>query len=146
MQLFLLEFTYAVDNRKVVEDWLSQAHLDSTLLSTEQYNNEMLAVLANYQDVTEDGRKLHRHPAISSCVEKQRFITRVVTTISPDLILRAFPLREGDEWYLGRGQTIYLCTTSRWLSERQISWLATCTHISAWESVFDLAPTPVASR
>jgi hypothetical protein len=142
MYLFLLAFTYAVDDRKAVEEWLSQAGLDSVLLSTERYNDEILAVLANYQEVTEDGRKLHLHPAISSCIEKQCPVTRVVTTIAPEQVLRSFPLREGEEWYLGSGHTAYLCTASRWLSDKQISWLATCTTISAWDYVFDLTPMP----
>ncbi len=142
MYLFLLAFTYAVDDRKTVEAWLSQADLDSVLLSTERYNDEILAVLANYQEAREDGIKLRQQPAISSCMEKQCPVIRVVTAVAAERVLRSFPLREGEEWYLGAGHTAYLCTSSHWLSDTQISWLATCTTISAWNYTFDLAPMP----
>src|SRR5438067_691545 len=116
MDLHLLEFEYRVEDRETVETWLSQAGLDGVLLSIEQYNNEMLAVLASNQTLKEARLKLQQHPAISSSTEKQRVVYRVVTTTAPGLVLSSFPFREGEEWYLGAEKTAYLSMQSRLLS------------------------------
>ena len=148
MHLYLLEFTYAVEDRETVETWLSQADLGgAVLISAEKYDDEILAVLANYQALTEAHKKLQQHPAISSCVAKQYAVYRITTAAAPASVLRSFPLKEGEKWYLGAGQTAYLCVQSHLLSEAQISWLVTSPDIIpdiiAWEDLFDLTPWPL---
>ena len=113
------------------------------LISTSQYWDEILAVLANDQTLAEDREKLQLHPAISSCVEKQCNVYRITTTTAPKKALSLFPLREGEEWYQGPAKVAYLCVQSRQLSDVQISWLTTSEDIAAWEYRFDLTPMPV---
>ena len=145
MYLHLLEFTYAVADRETVETWLSRVDLGETaLMSVKQYDDEILAVLANYQALAEEHKKLQQHPAISSCVAKQRTVYRIITTTAPASVLYSFPLREEEEWYQGAEKTAYLCVQSQQLSEEQTSWLTTNADIIACEDLFDL--TPLASE
>jgi hypothetical protein len=138
MYLHLLEITYAVEDRATIETWLSQAYLGGAIISTEQYSDEILAVLASEQVLGETYQELQRHPAISSCEKKRRAVYRVTTITEPKHALCAFPFREGEEWYVGSGKMIYLCVLSHRLSEQQAAWLATNTHISEWKYLFDL--------
>ena len=138
MYLYLLEFTYVVVDHKAVETWLAQAHLHGVLISISQYHDEMLAVLANEQALVEEYRTLHRHPAISSCVEKYCDVYRIMTTSAPKQVLSSFPLREGEEWYGGIEKMAYLCVQSHQLSGEQIFWLANNKNITAWQDRFDL--------
>jgi hypothetical protein len=138
MYLYLLEFTYAVMNHKTVETWLAQAHLGGALISVSQYHDEMLAVLASEQSLGEEYRTLHWHPAISSCVEKYRAVYRIVTAVAPKLVLSSFPLRAGEEWYVGTEKIAYLCVQLHPLGAEQISWLANNKNITAWQDRFDL--------
>ena len=85
MNLYLLEVTYAAQDRKTVEPWLSQANLGCVLLSSEQYNDEILTVLASNQALVETSKKLCQHPAISSCEEKRRDIYRIATWLGDDV-------------------------------------------------------------
>jgi hypothetical protein len=141
MYLHLLEFTYAVADREGVETWLSQADLGgAALISIKQYDDEILAVLASYQALVEEHKKLQQHPAISSCVAKQCTVYRITTTTAPASALSSFPLREEEEWYQGAQKTAYLCVQSHQLSEEQTSWLATNADIIAWEDLFELPP------
>ncbi len=144
MYLYLLVFTYAAEDHTLVEADLPQMYPGGVLISTEQYDDEMLAVLASHQ--TPDGvcQGLIQHPAISSCVEKHCPVYQVVTNTPPEKVLRTFPLREGEEWYLGEGRSGYLCVQSPLLSARQVAWLATSTEIAAWEYWFSLVPMSVA--
>ncbi len=145
MYLHLLEFTYAVADREAVETWLSRVDLgEAALMSVKQYDDEMLVVLANYQALDKQHKKLQQHPAISSCVAKQCTVYRITTTTAPASALYSFPLREEEEWYQGAEKTAYLCVQSHQLSEEQTSWLATNADIIAWEDFFDL--TPLASE
>ena|SRR5260370_42150477 len=143
MNLYLLEVTYAAQDRETVEPWLSQADLGCVLLSSEQYNDEILSVLASNQALVETSKKLCQHPAISSCEGKQRVIYRIATTTAPEHVLCSFPFRLGEEWYVGPGKTTYFSAQSHQLSEKQISWLATNPAIATWEDAFDLTPMPV---
>lgn len=142
MYLYLLEFTCAVEDHPAVKTWLSKANPDGILISTSQYGDELLSVLAHDQTLTETHKKLRQHPAISSCVEKQRVVYRITTITAPELVLSSFPLREGEEWYPGIGKMAYLCIQAHQLSGEQISWLTTNPRIVAWESFFDLIPMP----
>ena len=147
MHLYLLEFTYGVEDRETVETWLSQADLGgAVLISIEQYDDQILAVLANYQALAAEHKKLQQRPAISSCEAKQCAVYRITTTATPASMLYSFPLREGEEWYHGAEQTAYLCVQSHLLSEAQISWLVTSTDIIAWEDLFELTPRPKVDR
>src|SRR5207245_11215863 len=89
---------------------------------------------------TEAHRRLQSYAAISSCEAKRYAVYRVTTTVASEQVLRSFPLGESQEWYPGDGQTAYLCVQSHHLDAEQISWLATCTQITAWECLFDLVP------
>jgi hypothetical protein len=99
--------------------------------------------LANEEALTEEHKKLRGNPAISSSEEKRRAVYRVAPTIAPESALSSFPLREGEEWYLGAEKTAYLCVQSPPLSDEQISWLVTNTDIATWDYLFDLTPMPV---
>ena len=143
MNLYLLEFTYAAEDRESVEAWLSQPELGGMLLSVEQYDDEILAVLADTQPLIKACKKLQQNPAISSCERKLRAIYRVATATSPEHVLCTFPFRAGEEWYLGPGKTTYLSTQLQPLTDAQISWLTNNTAIASWEDTFDLTPMPV---
>lgn len=143
MYLYLLEFTYAVKDRETVEAWLTEEGLSGTLISTQQYDDEIFSVLANDRAAPGDQRKLSVHDAISSCQAKQRALYRITTTDAPRVILHSFPLGEGDEWYACNERTIYLSMSSHRLGYKQISWLATCTNIVKWEDQFILRPLPI---
>src|SRR5260370_3222975 len=61
MYLHLLEFTYAVADRETVETWLSRVDLgEAALMSVKQYDDEILAVLASYQALAEEHKKLQQ--------------------------------------------------------------------------------------
>ena len=140
MYLHLLELIYAVEDTEVVKMWLSQAGLGGVLISTEQYNEEMLVVLADDHTLVELYAKLRLCPAISSCEGKRRAVYRIMTTIAPEWAIYSFPLGEGEEWYRGDENTAYLCKQFQQFSDEQICWLATCRHIVRWECSFDLMP------
>jgi len=143
MYLYLLVFTYALEDHTLVEADLAEIHPGGVLISATQYDDEMLAVLASHQAPGEAYQKLLQHPAVSSCTESHCPVYHVVTSTPPEKALRTFPLREGEEWYLGEGQNGYLCVLSPLLSAKQISWLATSTEIGAWEYWFSLVPMSV---
>jgi len=143
MYLYLLICTYAVEDHKLVEADLARIHPGGVLISAERYDDEMLAVLAGHQTPGEAYHKLIRHPAISSCVERHCPVYHVVTSTASENALRTFPLREGEEWYQGKGRHVYLCVQSPLLSAKQVSWLATSTEIAAWEYWFSLVPLSV---
>ena len=138
MQLYLLEFTYAVEDCQAVEAWLAEADLSGVLISTGQYEDEMFAVLASERSMREDHQKLALHSAISSCQAKQSILYRITTSAAPEVVFRTFPLGEGDEWYWGPGRISYLSMQSQRLRQIQITWLATCSEIVAWEHNFAL--------
>ncbi|HEY1350540.1 MAG TPA: hypothetical protein VGF67_13030 [Ktedonobacteraceae bacterium] len=138
MYLYLLTFTYAVEDWKLVDADLARIHPDGVLISTEQYDDEVLAVLASHQPVDEVCNRLAQHPAVSSCVGKHCPVYHIITSTTPEKALRTFPLREGEEWYLGGGRSVYLCVQSPLLGARQVSWIATSTEIAAWEYWFNL--------
>lgn len=143
MYLYLLVFTCAVEDYKLVENDLARLHPDGVLISVEQYDDELLVVLASHQTPGDACQKLIQHPAVSSCVERYSPVYHVVTGIPPARTLHTFPLREGEEWYLGEGPNAYLCMQSPLLSPKQVSWLATSTQIAAWEYWFSLVPVSV---
>jgi hypothetical protein len=143
MYLYLLVCTYAVEDHKLVEADLARIHPGGVLISAERYDDETLAVLVSHQTLDEAYRKLIRHPAISSCVEKHCPVYHVVISTAPEKALRTFPLREGEEWYQGEGRHVYLCVQSPLLSAKQVSWLATSTEIAIWEYWFSLVPLSV---
>lgn len=140
MYVYLLEFTYAARDREAVEKWLAQTDLGGVLLSTEPYDDEVLAVLASTQAFGTTSQRLSQHALIASCEAKQCAMYRITTTATPGWVLHSFPLREGEEWYPGAGQTAYLCLQSHQISHEQIRWLAISTAIVSWEYAFDLAP------
>jgi hypothetical protein len=142
MQLYLLEFTYAVEDRETVEAWLPEADLSGVLISNQQYDDEVFAVLASERAMRENHQKLALYPAISSCQIKQSVLYRIITTATPEAVFHSFPLAEGDEWYWGVGKMCYLSTLSQKLKQAQITWLATCPEIASWEYLFDLMETP----
>jgi hypothetical protein len=63
-----------------------------------------------------------------------------VTTIAPEWVIYSFPPDEEEEWYQGNENTAYLCKLFRQFSNEQISWLATCKHVTRWEYSFELKP------
>lgn len=140
MYVYLLEFTYAAKDREAIERWLAQADLGGVLLSTEPYDDEILAVLASNRAFGTASQSLSQYPLIASCEAKQCVMYRITTTSTPGCVLHSFPLREGEEWYPGAEQTAYLCLQSHQLSHEQIRWLAVNTAIVGWEYIFDLAP------
>ena len=146
MYLFLLEFTYASEDREIIETWLAQANLDGTLICTMQYDDEILSVLASKHTLIEEQQKILRLPAISSCEEKHHAVYHVTTKVAPELVLRAFPFDEDEEWYRESERTAYVCLQSHQFSSQQISWLAACTQIESWEYLFALSPAPCAPR
>jgi hypothetical protein len=146
MYLYLLEFIYRVKDRELVETWLSRENLGGVLISTRQYGDEILAVLANDQALVEARKQLRRHPAVSSCVEKWCLVYRIVATTTLELVISSFPLRGGEEWYLGTEKMAYLCTQWHQLSTEQMSWLLTSPTIVSWEDQFDLTPIPIGIR
>ena len=139
MYLNLIELIYPVHDAEIVKTWISEAGLGCVLISTEQYGEEMLVVLANDQALVELHAKLRLCPAISSCEGKRRAVYRIVTRILPEWVLYSFPLGEGEEWYQGNGNTAYLCKECHQFSDEQIAWLATCRHIIRWEHSFNLS-------
>lgn len=143
MYLYLLAFTYAAEDYKLVEADLAAIHPGGTLISIEQYDDEILAVLASHQAPGEAYQRLVQHPAVSSCTERHCPVYHIVTSTQPERALRTFPLREGEEWYLGERQNVYLCVLSPLLSAKQISWLAVSMEIAAWEYWFSLVPLSV---
>lgn len=143
MDLYLLEVTYTSEDRQIVEPWLTQADPESTLLSVEQYDDEILAVLASRYPLTEVQKQLQQRSVISSCEGKRRALYRVTTTTTPEHVLCTFPFRAGEEWYLGPGKTTYLSAQTHELREEQLAWLATRAEIVTWEDTFDLVPMPV---
>jgi hypothetical protein len=144
MYLHLLELIYAVEDGDRIQMWLSDADLRGVFISSEQYDDQMLIVLADNQPLAEAHKRLRRCPAVSSCEEKLCAVYRIITTIKPEIVFRSFPLRNGEEWYWGGEKTIYLCLTTHELSKEQISWLVTCRHIAEWEGFFNLGPRPKA--
>ena len=144
MYVNLLEIVYAVEDRETVETLLSQANLGGVIISTEQYDEEILSVLASEQTLLPALKQLHHHRAIASCEEKRRTIYRVATSTEPEHVLCSFPFREGEEWYTGPGATSYLSVQAHDLSDEQISWLAARTDIVNWKYDFDLTPVLVA--
>jgi hypothetical protein len=140
--LYLLEFTYAVEDRAMVEAWLAEANLSGVPISTQQYDDEIFTVLADNQAVSEDHQKLGAYSAISSCQARRRALYRITTTVTPRSVFHSFPLGEGDEWYAGDERTVYLSMLSHKFGHKQISWLATCSEIVKWEDVFSLEPSP----
>lgn len=143
MYLYLLIFTYAAEDHKLVEADLPRIHPEGVLISTERYDDEVLAVVASHQTPGEAYQRLARHPAVSSCAERHCPVYHVVTGAAPAQELCTFPLREGEEWYQGEGQHVYLCVQSPLLSARQVSWLATSKEITAWDYWFSLVPLSV---
>ncbi len=146
MYLFLLEFTYAAKDCESIEAWLSQAQLSDMLISTMQYDDEILGVLASEQQLTEASLKILQQPTISLCQTKREAVYCVTTAVVPELVLRSFPFREGEEWYQGTKQTAYLCLQSHQLSARQIAWLATCKQIITWDFFCALSPVPLRGK
>lgn len=140
MNLSLLECVYTIRDREQIERWLTQAELESVLISTMQYDTEMLAVLASEQHLRSVCQKIRQQPAIFSCEEKHAEVFRITTSIAPDRVIRSFPFREGEEWYQGSAQTAYLSLQSSLLSYAQLAWLATCPHILAWDFFYPLSP------
>lgn len=140
MNLSLLECVYAVKDRDTIETWLAQADHDGVLISTMQYDEEMLAVLASEQRLFDALQQVCQQPAISSCEEKHADVFRLITTVPARLVVRTFPFRAGEEWYQGSEHTAYLCLQSHQLSYEQLAWLATCPHIRAWDSFYALSP------
>lgn len=145
MYLYLLEFTYAVEDRETVETWLGRASLSGVLISVQQYDDEMFAVLADKQSVPEDQKKLGLHTAISSCQAKRRALYRITTKGAPRPALRSFPLEEDDEWYAGDERTMYLSLPVHRFGHKQIAWLAMCSEIVLWEDTFALTPLSLTS-
>jgi hypothetical protein len=145
MYLYLLEFTYAVEDREAVESWLGKAGLSGVLISVQQYDDEMFAVLADKQSVPEDQKKLGVHAAISSSQAKRRALYRITTKSAPRSVLRSFPLEDDDEWYAGDERMMYLSLPSHKFGHKQIAWLAMCPDIVLWEDTFPLTPLPLAS-
>jgi hypothetical protein len=140
MYLYLLAFTYAFEDRALVEADLARIHPEGVLISAELYDDEMLAVLASHQEPEEAAERLKQHPAVSSCLKRHCPVYHIVTSTEPEKALRTFPLREGEEWYQGDGSSVYLCMQSPLLGARQVSWIATSTEITTWEYWFNLAP------
>ncbi len=140
MHVHLLEIVYASENRETVETWLSRADLGGVIISTEQYDDEVLAVLASEQSLGEALQQVRQQPAISSYEEKRRAIYRFTTTITPEHVLCSFPFHNGEEWYLGSGNVAYLCMPADQFNCIQVSWLAHSTDIDEWCPVFDLVP------
>lgn len=140
MYLYLLEITYNVDERAKAEEWLTQAQLDGVIVSVEQYNDEILAVLANKQSLADACHVLRQQPLITSCEGKRRAVYRITTATASEHVLCSFPFRAGEEWYLGPGNIAYLCVQSPQLCEKQMAWLTSNPAITAWRAVFDLIP------
>lgn len=138
MYLHLLEIVYAIEGREAVEMWLSQANLSSVVISTEQYDNEILAVLASKHAVEEAHQEMQWHPAISSCEGKKRVVYRITTTSTSEHALDSFPFCHGEEYYVGPKKTMYLSVLSHQLSEKQLSWLIENSDVVEWEYLFDL--------
>ncbi len=138
MYLHLLEIVYGVEDRKAVEGWLSQTHLGGVVISTEQYDDQILAVLASEQALEEASQHLQRYPAVSSCEEKWRFVYRIAITSASEHILSSFPFSPGEEWYIGPEKTMYLSVQTQQLGEKQLAWLARSPDIARWEYLFDL--------
>ena len=143
MYLGLLEIAYAVEDQEEAEALLSQENLGGVIISTEQYEDEILSVLANEETLLPAYRKLHGNYAIVSCEVKWRAVYLVTTTTEPKHALCSFPFRDGEEWYLGQGKTIYLSVQAHGLSDEQISWLATRPNIVDWKYDFELIPVLV---
>lgn len=112
------------EDHATIEAWLAQTGLGGMVISTEQYDDEILTVLADVQPLEKVRQQLQQHPAISTCEEKLRAVFRVTMTTAPGHVLCSFPFRGGEEWYVGAGKTAYLCTQSHQLNDQQISWLA----------------------
>jgi hypothetical protein len=140
MHLYLLEIVYALERCEAVEEWLARTDLGGVVISTEQYDEEILAVLASEQTLEKAYLQVWQHPFVSSCEEKQRVVYRVTTTSDPQHALCSFPFRPGEEWYTGPANMMYLSVQSRQLSEKQLCWLAESTTITRWEHRFDLIP------
>lgn len=140
MYLYLLEFTYAVEDHAAVEAWLAEADVSGVLISVQQYDDEMFAVLASGLPLDEGHQKLLRCPGVTSCQARRRFLYRITTTATPRPIFHSFPLGEDHEWYTGGEKIVYLSLPSPVLSRKQISWLATSPEIVNWENHFELVP------
>lgn len=140
MYLYLLEFTYAMEDRIAVEAWLSEADVSGVLISVQQYDDEMFAVLASGLPLSEDHQKLLLDPGVTSCRARRRFLYRVTTAGASQPIFHSFPLGEDHEWYSGGEKVVYLSLPSPALARKQISWLATSPEIVGWENHFELEP------
>lgn len=138
MNLYLLEITYAVRDQQEVEAWLAHAPLNGVVISTEQYDDEILSVLASEQALGTAHQYVRRQDAVTSSQRKRRAVFRVSTTTSPEHVLCTFPFRAGEEWYIGTGNVAYLSVQSHKLTERQRDWLASNVAISNWQEAFEL--------
>lgn len=143
MQLYVLEFTFAVENREMVWQWLAGADLSGVLISIGQYDDEVFAVLVSERAMHDDRQKLMSYPAIFSCQVKRSFVYRLTTALAPEQIFRGFPLGEGDEWYWGIGTKCYLAMQAPVFNQGQIAWLASCSEITNWEYIFDPGQTAI---
>ncbi|HEY0753308.1 MAG TPA: hypothetical protein VGD98_05050 [Ktedonobacteraceae bacterium] len=140
MYLHILEFTYAAEDRSAVELRLSQMDLHGVLISTQQYDEEMFAVLASTRPLMEDQQKLLSYAMLTSCQTKRRFLYRITTTTTSNSALVSFPLGEDNEWYVSTEKMTYLSLGSYFLGSAQFSWLAAHKQSVKWENVFELAP------
>lgn len=138
MLLHLLEITYAVEDRETVEEWFVHTQLTGEVISVEQYDDEILAVLASSQPSRELLMQVRQQPAITSRRLKKRAVHRIETTTTPTHVLCSFPFHEGEEWYLGPGNVAYLSVQTHDFTAKQTAWLAANTAIACWSDLFDL--------
>ena len=138
MHLYLLEITYAAQDKQDVEAWLAHAPLTGVIISTEQYDDEILAVLASEQALGTAHQYVRQQHAVTSSQRKRRAVFRITTTTSPEHVLCAFPFRGGEEWYIGPGNVAYLSVQSHQLTDRQRDWLASNEEIADWQETFEL--------
>lgn len=140
MYLYLLEFTYALEDSAAVEAWMSAEEIGGVLISAQQYDDEIFAVLACGLPLVEGYQKLLSCPHVSSCQARRRFLYRVTATTTARSVFRSFPLGEDHEWYAGGERVVYLSLPSPVLARKQISWLAASPEVVEWENDFALVP------
>jgi hypothetical protein len=140
MYVHLLEIVYSVENRASVEEYLAQEDMGGAIISIERYGDEILAILADTEELDGAYERIRQYAAISSCEAKRCALYRITTCAPSAHVLCAFPFKAGEEWYIGSQSVVYLSLRSHVLSNKQLYWLLENPGIVGWDDDFPLSP------
>jgi hypothetical protein len=140
MQLYLLDITFEKQDQPSVETWLSQSNLKGGVLSIEQYDDQVLALLASQHVLIKETMQIEPYTTITFGPVRRSVVYRMISTrdVTVTELIRTFPLQIDEEWYVSDAHTAYLCLPSHMFTDKQLSWLAACPSIVSWDAVFEI--------